>query len=1328
MARYVLPVDKPAVVDASGFLDVSMADAWWSGVDDRPQPASELAGTPWSFVLLAADGAGKSTVLDGLRNRETGATEVDLRVLDRTGMGLALQDAIAAGTPIYLDALDEAALHESALFRILERHLTTPAAARVPWRLACRPAAWNPALAEALRSALPDFRQLKLLPLTREAAAELVSDVGADPAGFVDALASASLGRLAASPLRMRSAAVQWHRTGRLPDSQLEAIRFEIDQLLTETDTGRPLPTVPADRRRRLAARLAAMTVFGRASRFPRAAEPSPGVLRVFDLPSVPEPDEPGTLITPAEYEEVLGTALFDAAPGASVSFRHQQYAEFLAAAYLSERRVDRRQLPALLGVRADGVLPGVMTGVAAWAGALNPELVGELVVANGVVFAQAAVELPSYHLRALAVEGVLAKAATGDADPVWGLDLSQLAHPGLEATLARQLGQGLDRPEQLWWTARLAEAGNCRSLVAALLREVLNSAWPGWARRAGVAAVAALGDDKDLLQLQGLARLDLADDPDDEVLAAVIEALYPRLLGTPALLEVLRPQRNVSYLGAYYVLLGEVSGELPADDLPAVLTWASAHVRDGENAYGVLFPRLIQRAWAHATWPVTCGPLGQLVAGLAGDPDWPHWPGPDKPPWAGADPEQRRSLAVSVAQHLAPGQSYELIDLGLLVPDDLGWLIRKLPALAHSAQDALASCVPQLARHPTAGEADLILAMPEDHPAYSHTQWLRQPVPTDSELARQWRQRRESAVQAENLQSAGRVERRLQLAAALGDARNDPAGWWRVALWLAARDSGLDDGTVFTHDLTARPGWSLLDDQERRDVLDLGIRYLAVHQIQPWGWIGRPSVSVDQVAADWSGVYLLTTLAIHDPRRLAGIEPSVWRACAAAIVSAWNSGGEEGEQARCRLVDLAPPCEKQTILDAALGQLDALQEHGGRLAPRQLYNQLSHGLAPRLAERLLDGSYTGQLAQALLGMLVKNAPQPAVAVCRQILSDPGSPLATEARRGLAELDPAGLIDDLEASSATPADIADIAPYLALGVLDDDHLAILGHQLLRCVPFATDPQEQYGVFPGDRQYQVRSIRRTVMQLLAQHGHTRFFEDLTQQPHDPGQETIAWYLRQANAQAADLAYTGLDPNQLLQLLSRADARLIRHDRDLLDVVVTQLDNLQHDLTRLHASRYLWNLSPDSSTLKSEDDISDWVCRELKSRLSPATIIDRELQVARKRQGIGTRIDLTATSPAATQPPSTARVIAEAKLVTNAGLMTAMQDQLAQRYMIPTGLQHGIYLVYWIDPDQRPAGSAKGPADRDVLMQQLMTQAAETGDRLHIHPYILDVSHP
>ncbi len=76
------------------------------------------------------------------------------------------------------------------------------------------------------------------------------------------------------------------------------------------------------------------------------------------------------------------------------------------------------------------------------------------------------------------------------------------------------------------------------------------------------------------------------------------------------------------------------------------------------------------------------------------------------------------------------------------------------------------------------------------------------------------------------------------------------------------------------------------------------------------------------------------------------------------------------------------------------------------------------------------------------------------------------------------------------------------------------------------------------------------------------------------------------------------------------------------------------------------------------------------------------------------------------------------------------MTAMDDQLIDRYLIPIGRQHGIYIVYWVKPEQRPSSWAKQrAADRDVLLSELREQAGKAQHRgMQIVPYVLDVSHP
>ncbi len=67
---------------------------------------------------------------------------------------------------------------------------------------------------------------------------------------------------------------------------------------------------------------------------------------------------------------------------------------------------------------------------------------------------------------------------------------------------------------------------------------------------------------------------------------------------------------------------------------------------------------------------------------------------------------------------------------------------------------------------------------------------------------------------------------------------------------------------------------------------------------------------------------------------------------------------------------------------------------------------------------------------------------------------------------------------------------------------------------------------------------------------------------------------------------------------------------------------------------------------------------------------------------------------------------------------------MHTQLVEKYMLPKGARHGIYLIYWTDPSQR----TKGPRDRDQLLQLLEEQAAQAADQgLEIRPYLLDISY-
>jgi len=1303
-----------------------------------PVPVVALLAEDVNFALLAAGGAGKTETFTALAELETGARRINAAPLTRDRLERRITDACREDAAVYLDGLDQAASVDSLLFQWLEEELTTTAARRLRWRLACRSAAWDAALAEALRRGLPGFAEWKLLPLDRVAARTAVEHAikspGFDGAAFLRAVIEAGLGRLSACVGQLIAVARYWHARGALPSGAVEAMEFEVAWLLKETD-GRRRPQMPADRAMRVAKRLGALTMFAGTQALTVAPIGDSATLTVDELPSEAEPAEPGRAVNPGDYREVLDTALFDTGPSGSVVFRHQRYVEYLAAAYLLTRGVHAGQVPVLLGAHANGVLPTARLGVAAWLAALEPALIDRLITDNALMFASSAVtELPSDEARAAVVAGLLAAAATGDASPDCSLNQSALINPGLAGQLAAHLSVGALTSEQLWWIARLAATGDCHAVAPALVRAASDSTWQeAYARRAAVAAIGVLGDDDTRLSLRELlvpARgADADHDPDNEVRAAVIDVLYPRLLSTEDLTQALRPHRSMLY-GGYRRTLQELPNRVPDQDLASFAAWLAARTEqtdgsDDEDHFEDLYLGVVRRAWHHADDETVRRALARLIVAGVRSGQWHcHAARRDGVPWRNGQTERRRALAVEVAG--VRGESwYAVLTLSLLTGDDAEWLLDTLPTVPSQTASALTNCLPQLVHAPLAHLADRILDLPSTHPAYEATVHLRGSIDVGSKHIQF--QRRMAAEDHERQRRLANHQEGVQaaLATALDRLDTEPGLWWRIP-WLLADDLINTPEHLTGHDLTQRPGWTHLDTDQRQLVLAAGISYLHTHHPHPATWSTQTSWSFETVLPDWSGVHLLATLLQHTPDRLTELAPAVWERWARPIVATPVFGGDEAGDLRCRLIDAAPPAIRPHLIDAALTHLDDLEASGRSLSPHAIYTRLAADLAAAIADRLITTpTEGGELARDLLTLLVHHGPATiALDTCRRLIDRPESPLATHARTHLAELDPNSVIDTLAAISHTPEDLAEGIRGVQPTRLDHAHLVTAARLLLNTHPYIDDPPLETG-FAYTARHHARDLRGDLLEQLALGGHLDDLTALQQGRPDLDQQVLARYQRIAKARQADLALVTTHPQTLMSLLRRGDARLVRDDADLQHVLLQHLDALQQHLTDTSAFREIWN----GEHPQVEDDISDWLQRRLHERLTSGLIIDREVQVTRPRSGgIGTRIDLTATTRTPTN--DTARVIIEAKRVDNAELMTAMHQQLISRYLIPQQRHCGIYLVYWISPNQRPPGwSRTTTADPETLARKLREQARQAHQEgMRITPYILDISRP
>ncbi|MFJ9782483.1 hypothetical protein ACIRSS_23080 [Amycolatopsis sp. NPDC101161] len=1322
--RFVLPSGSRPLLDDADFLLVPDLSEWWHA-DQRPIPVLELATDASSYVLFAAGGAGKTITFQALADIEPAARYLDtawqtLEVLD--------DELIAAaqnGTPLYLDSLDEARDGTARVFRWLEQRLGNLDPGRLRLRLACRPIAWRVSLADILQHTLKDFLELKLLPLDRAAAVELTSEDDINGAAFIEAIIDAKLGKLSASPKQLLATAKYWGAEGRLPRNPSLANEFEVTRLLTEADDKRP-SNMPQDRAVRIARRLATFASFGEATLFSVAHSSANTVFSLADLPTDPEPAEPTRPVEPDDYRDVLATALFDAAPDGTLIFRHRQYVEYLAAAYLVERGIAPGQVPALLGVHSNGLIPGERAGVAAWLAALQPWLVEGLLASNALTFASASVELPTDAARAAVVTGLLTAAASDGLSTAWGTDLTGLAHPGLAEQLKTRLSGGIRSSEELWWIARLAEAGNCTEVSALLARASLDATWFPYARRAAIHAVDKLGSDADRLSLRELLHRSTSEDPDSDVFSAAVNVLYPSHLSTDELTHALRPSKP-RVLGGYYErLLQTVVDRVPDADLRTFSAWFARQIPHEHSHLEDMLIGVVQRTWADSAEPALRNVLAEVVVASLRTGLWesPSLPRNKLTPWSDGPDARRRDLAVAIAE-VWPDAAYAVLVTGTLRADDVTWLLDVLPTLASQAAGTLLAVLPQLLREPTVEVADRILRMPPTDPAFAATNHLRGATPISSPAPAQAQE--STALGKSQLQEADKAkeDRRAALERAVAQLDADPMSFPEVAYLLAITPSR-DPQAIFHPDLTERPGWPLLSAQQQQRVQAAGIYYVQGHQPRTETWCHKQTSTLADAWPDWAGVHLLATLGRHAPAHAAAFESAVWRRWLHPIIATPQGSLNGGSALRTDLLDNVPAELRETLYEAAITHLDHLSVETHHLTAPAIYEHLAVGIVPALADSLAAARYDAELSGDLLALLVQHAPADlALKTCRQLASGEDESKASPARQLLATLDPNGAIDSLASALCSPADLAVRMQGLDITKLDDDHLSSAAVILLDAFPFDTDPPLYTGA-SFTPNHNAREIRNSVLHRLADTGNVDSLESLKDGRPKLAQHVITRYLRTARTRQADLADTNTSPRAILDLLRTTDARLVRDDADLSDVVIHQLDRLQHQIKGDGAFQELWN---STESPKSEDDMSDWVRRRLHEALNGQLVVDREVQVLRKKNtGVGTRIDLTASAPTLT-PAATARVIIEAKLVNNAELFTAMQDQLINRYLLPTATTHGIYLVYWVNAAQRPARWTKTTAPSvQELTNQLHKQADAAPRGTHVRPYVLDISRP
>lgn len=1368
--RLWCPRDGAYPLDDQGFLRDPQAT--WSGVQSANPGVlrTDELGEHRCLVLLGEPGAGKSTaVAETARLVVTGVPVVafDLAAygsedrLVREVFGDPSIVAWSAGSGqlcLVLDSLDEARARVPHVGAVIADQVRRLPYERLFVRIACRTADWPAGLEQSLQELFGAAAVVEILPL-RRADVSAIAATWCHPAQFLDEVARAGAGPLAARPLTLRFLARGFGQSGTLQrGAALYAAGVRSlceEQNAARLDAGLG-GALSLDQCVAVGRRIAAVTVFGGASAIWTGPEVEADTedITVERLAgsTEPTPDGPVHVTVPA-VRETARAGVFTSRGGQRLGWAHATFADFLAAEWVVANDLSPTQaVPLFLG--PDGRCWPQTRLAAAWTVAIAPERFEFLTAADPAAF-QGEVELPGDTLRAAVIDGLFSVASTLTAAP-WERSYRMLRHRDVAKQLRLYLRDAdADRRRLALDLADECAAIDLHDDLAAIVTdttaEMQDRVAAGW-------ALARLPDPHRTAALRPLALSAAArgDDPVDELKGVTLLASWPQAMSTTEVFSALTPRRQRNYHGAYAMFLDLFRSGITAADIDAGIQWLLGDLNGpvDDHTLAALANRVLALASTRAADDAVVDALTRVILARVE-----HYDGllfddfrEDEHEDPLADPALRRAVAAAVLAadrtdrvlHRLTGHSSH--SLGVVRADDLAWLAELYVEADCDLRESLRSLFRWTFDVDAPDHRNLVLEMPPGHPLrvdHVHT-WV-DPVAIASPEADKMRQSWEmfqgpkptKAVEDDN------VNDQIEELLARFD-NGEPVGFWQSTRLLTVAPGSKHYGAEFDPNVLGMRRWPTLSDGLRERLVDAAERYLRSNSCQPQEWLHKPDIRYFPAEAGYRAMVLLLRVA---PERLQRLPATAWIEWAPVLAS-WSTASVNGAtwDDKVQLLELAVPEARDAARAALLVRVGAAVSDGSRPSAS---NEAGYLWDDTVAATYLSLARSSEAAprEEIVTSLAKHDVDLLRPLLLEWLHDPSD-------HDRSRLAAGQLIDrDLERSwpavkAALDADLTFAEQVLGhaltvRGFEQFDHvpatvIADIYPWLHAKFPPESDPQFDDAHFVGPRE-QIGQWRDGLLRRLRDEGSAEAVTGV--RAIVAALPTDRWLARTLAAAEAALRRNQWSPTPLPQLLRLAAYRhavLVNDAATLAAAVAAAMEDVQALLTgATPESHYLWDTH--SGRPKSEDEISDYLANALSRLLTVrGAIVNREVQIRRNRtSGIGERTDLLVdAAPAAAPDTGRLSLPIEVKGAWNDELRTAMRDQLVERYMRDTAADDGMYVVAWPDLESwTDVADTRRPVlaslDRPAIEAELDAQAsamAQGGARVRVVHLRIDYRRP
>ena len=609
-------------MDGGLFVEPS-AIVRWFGATSNGISLLDLKDVP-CLVLLGDVGMGKSTtvqkeaeelktMLVGQKHavvykdlKRLSETQIERHVFQNPEVEAWLRGDHAL--TLFLDSLDECWRRIDALELLLVNELerrirkeTSP----LFLRLTCRSAEWRGGAGKTLErlfskrteSDLP-VQIFVLAPLSANNVREAAAPNNLDGDRLIERIAAKEAQALASHPITFEMLLQIYRSSGDFPTSRVELYREGCLRLCTDehvvfgaTQRGKTTP----QQRFVLASRLAALSVFTNRFLINGDLEHSISRVDVMEVANVlghTEEEVAGerVVVDRDAITETLQTGLFAERIEGAQSWRHQSYAEFLAAYYVMHRGLSVSQIAAVLTDTTDNtrrIIPQ-LEETACWMVEQVPDVFAALAVRNADVFLRCDPTYWKDRDRALLVGSYLNLVRFHEAMELdWQLKyrFARLAHADLATQLRPIVTRLVENPLVRETAIDIAGYSSLKALAPELIEVFLDADDIFRVRKHAAIALKEAANDEIRALLRQKNVTSWKGDVDDDLKGYYLQIMWPSHMSLDELLPLLAPKKR-NYTGSYKLFLQyDLPKSLRDSDLPRILDW----LRENNVSFDIL-------------------------------------------------------------------------------------------------------------------------------------------------------------------------------------------------------------------------------------------------------------------------------------------------------------------------------------------------------------------------------------------------------------------------------------------------------------------------------------------------------------------------------------------------------------------------------------------------------------------------------------------------------------------------------------------------------------------------------------------------------------------